>query len=166
MLYETLAILAVGLGAALASATIWSRKNTWVRSAAVASWLALLPLVTGTTFFSLGNPAPWVQTINVPGGNYLVLGVKMVQDVAIYVWLDFGADHPRYFALPWNNETADKMQEMLDAQRRGEIPGFKMNIPYEWSWDDNPMQFHPLPQPKMLPDKLEPPEPQRYERSA
>jgi hypothetical protein len=127
-----------------------------------------MPLVVGATFFSLGHPAPWVQTINVPGGKYTVLGVKMVQDVAIYVWLDFGAEHPRYFALPWSNETADKMQGLLDKQRRGEIPGFELEIPYEFSWDDSPPQFHEKPQPRRVPDKPleEPPPPQRYEREA
>lgn len=166
MLYEVLALLAVGLGATLASATIWSRKNSWVRGAAVAGWLALMPLVVGSTFFSLGHPAPWVQTINVPGGKYMVLGIKLVQDVAIYVWLDFGADHPRYFALPWDNTTADGLQGLLDRQRRGE-GDFEMEIPYEWSWDDNPPQFHPLPQPRMVPNKPpEETEPERYERSA
>ncbi len=167
MLYEALALTAVATGAILTTAVVWSRRNTWVRGAAVAIYFTLMPMVAGAAFFSLSNPAPWIQTITVPGGDYLVLGAKMVQDEAIYVWLDFGADHPRYFALPWSNETADKMQDMLDAQRRGEIPGFKIIIPYEWSWDKNPPQFHPLPQPKMMPDKppqVEPP--QRYEREA
>ncbi len=167
MLYEALALLAVGMGAILATATIWSRKNTWVRGAAVAGWVVLMPLVTGAAFFSLGNPAPWVQTINVPGGEYKVLGVKMVQDDAIYVWLDFGKGHPRYFALPWDNETADRLQALLEAQRYGDIPGFKMTIPYEWSWDQSPPQFHPMPQPRMMPNKPSQPQPpQRYEREA
>ncbi len=166
MLYEALAILAVALGASLASATIWSRKNSWVRGAAVAGWLALMPLVVGSAFFSLGHPAPWVQAVNVPGGKYMVLGVKMVQDVAIYVWIDFGAEHPRYFALPWDNATADDLQGLLDRQRRGG-GDFEMEIPYEWSLDQNPPQFHPLPQPQMVPNKpLEETEPERYERSA
>jgi hypothetical protein len=166
MLYELFAVAAVGLGVALASATIWSRKNTWVRGAAVAGWVVLVPLVAGSTFLSLGHPAPWVQAVTVPGGEYRVLGVKMVQDIAIYVWLDFGKDHPRYFALPWDNTTADRLQGMLDAERNGE-GGFAMDIPYEWSWDDNPPQFHPLPQPKMVPDKLpQQEEPRRYERQA
>ena len=166
MLYEVLAFLTLGLGSILASATIWSRKDTWMRGAAVVGWLALMPLVAGSAFFSLGHPAPWVQTINVPGGKYRVIGVKMVQDVAIYVWLDFGGGYPRYFALPWSNTTADKIQELLDQERRDE-GGFELEIPYEWSWDKNLPQFYPLPQPKMMPDKLEPQtEPKRYERSA
>ncbi len=166
MLYELLAIVAVATGATLASATIWSRKNTWVRGAAVVGWLALMPLVAGSAFFSLGHPAPWVQTINVPGGKYVVLGVKRGQGVAIYVWLDFGAEHRRYFALPWSNETADRTQGLLDRQRRGG-GDFELKIPYEFSWDNNPPQFHELPQPRRVPDKpLEETEPERYERSA
>jgi hypothetical protein len=164
MLYELLAVAAVSVGIALTTATVWSRKNTWVRGAAVAAWIALMPLVAGAAFFSLGHPAPWVQTINVPGGDYRVLGVKMVQDVAIYVWIDFGAEHPRYFALPWDNDTADKLQGLKDRERRGE-GGFNLTIPYEFSWDDNPPQFHPLPQPPAMPQKRQD-EPERYERDA
>ncbi len=166
MLYELFAVAAVGLGGAFVSATIWSRQDTWVRGAVVAGWVAFMPLVAGSVFFSLSHPAPWVQTITVPGGEYTVLGTKMVQDVAIYVWLDFGADTPRYFALPWNNDTANRMQELLDQQRYGEIPGFSLTIPYEWSWDRNPPQFHPLPQPRAMPGKPPQEEPERYERSA
>ena len=132
----------------------------------MAVFLLMIPVITGTGFFSLGHPAPWVQTLTVPGGDYRVLGVKMVQDVAIYVWLDFGADHPRYFALPWDNETANQIQALLDRQQNGD-GGFTLNIPYEKSLDRNPPQFQPVPQPKMVPDKLpQQEEPRRYERSA
>ncbi len=167
MMYEVFAIGAVGVGLALALTTIWSRRNTWVRGAAVAGWIALMPLVVGSAFFSLSHPAPWMPLVTVPGGEYTVLGAKMVQDVAIYVWLDFGAAHPRYFALPWNNDTANNLQGLLDAEKYGEIPGFTMMAPYEWSWDESPLQFHPLPQPKGIPDKIPQQEaPTRYDRSA
>ena len=167
MLYEILTVAAVAVGATLASATIWSRKSTWVRGMAVAVWIGLMPLVIGSSFFSLGHPAPWIQNINAPGGEYFVLGVKMVQDEAIYIWLDFGAGYPRYFALPWNNDTANQLQDLMDKQGTGKIPGFALDIPYEWSWDENAPQFHPLPQPKLMPDKVEPQaEPKRYDRSA
>ncbi len=166
MLFELSGLAALAIAAGLTTATIWSRRNTAMRSVALAAFLALMPAMVGVGFFAMSHPAPWLQTITVPGGKYLVLGVKMVQDVAIYVWLDFGEDHPRYFALPWDNETADKLQGMLDAQRYGDIPGFQLEIPYEKSLDQNPPQFHPLPQPKMLPDKVPQEEPQRYEREA
>ncbi len=167
MLFELSGLAALAIAAGLTTATIWSRRQTAMRGAALAAFLVLMPAIVGVGFFAMSHPAPWLQTITVPGGKYTVLGVKMVQDVAIYVWLDFGAEHPRYFALPWSNKTADELQGMLDAQRYGDIPGFELKIPYEWSWDDNPPQFHPLPQPKRMPDKLEPQtEPDRYERSA
>jgi hypothetical protein len=167
MLFELSGLLALTIAVGLTTATIWSRRQTAMRGAALAAFLALAPAIVGVGFFAMSHPAPWLQTITVPGGKYTVLGVKMVQDVAIYVWLDFGAEHPRYFALPWSNATADKMQDLLDQQKRGEIPGFRLDIPYEKSLDMNPPQFLPLPQPKMVPDK--PPQQQAppvYERSA
>lgn len=164
MIFEFLTAAAV-LGAGLfASATIWSRKNTWVRGAALAGFFAMAPIIGGAVVFALSNPAPFVLA---PGGEYRVLGVKMVQDEAIYVWLDFGADHPRYFALPWSNKTADQLQKLLDQQRRKQIPGFKMKIPYEHSWDRHPPQFYPLPQPVIpIPKRHQQEQPYRYERGA
>jgi len=167
MLFEISGLLALAIAAGLVTTAIWSRKQTVARAAALAMFLALMPTLAGVGFFAMSHPAPWLQTITVPGGSYTVLGVKLVQDVAIYVWLDFGAGHPRYFALPWSNKTADEVQGLMDQQRYGDIPGFALDIPYEPSLDENLPQFHPLPQPKMVPDK--PPtqeEPQRYEREA
>lgn len=167
MLFELSGLLALVIATGLTTATIWSRRETKMRVLTLVSFLAFMPAVAGVGFFAMSHPAPWLQTITVPGGDYTVLGVKMVQDVAIYVWLDFGKNHPRYFALPWDNKTADQLQGLSDQQKYGDIPGFKMVIPYEWSWDKSPPQFHPLPQPKMMPDK--PPQQEdlhRYEREA
>jgi hypothetical protein len=167
MIFEIFAIISLAIAVGLTTSTIWSRKQTIARVIAVLLFLGLMPVLAGVGFFAMSHPAPWVQTLTVPGGKYTVLGVKMVQDEAIYVWLDFGGEYPRYFALPWDNETADRMQRLLDAQRRGEIPGFRLLIPYEKSLDTNPPQFQPLPQPKALPDKVPQQEPPTvYEREA
>lgn len=166
MIFEFLAAMAVIGAAALTTATIWSRKETWVRGAAVAGFFALAPVIGGAALYALSHPAPYYPAITAPGGEYTVLGVKMVQDEAIYIWLDFGAEHPRYFALPWDNEMANRLQEMLDKQRHGEIPGFRMKIPYEHSWDTHPPQFHPLPQPPAPIPKRRQEEPYRLERGA
>lgn len=167
MFFEALTALAVLGAAVLTTATIWSRRETWVRGAALAGFFVLAPVTGGAVLYALSHPAPYYPAITAPGGEYTVLGVKMVQDEAIYIWLDFGSDHPRYFALPWNNETANRLQEMLDAQRRGQIPGFKMSIPYEHSWDRNPPQFHPLPQPIIpIPKQRQQDDPLRHERAA
>lgn len=167
MLFELSGLAALAIAVGLTTATIWSRRQTAMRGAALAALLVLMPAIAGVGFFAMSHPAPWLQTVTVPGGKHTVLGVKMVQGVAIYVWLDFGREHPRYFALPWSNATANQMQDLMTQKRRGEIPGFQMVIPYEKSLDQNPDQFLPLPQPKMVPDKPPVQEaPPVYERSA
>lgn len=166
MIFETLVLLAILGLSVLTTAVIWSRKDTWMRGAAVGGFFLLTPVIAGASLYARSHPAPYIPVVTAPAGEYLVLGVKMVQDEAIYIWLDFGERHPRYFALPWDNETASQLQGMLDAQRTGRIPGFRMAIPYEPSWNINPPQFHPLPQPIIpIPKERQREEPHRHERS-
>jgi hypothetical protein len=166
MIFESLALIGVVGVALLATATIWSRKNTWIRGAAVAAFFALTPIIGGASIFALSHPAPYIPGILTPGGEHSVLEVKLVQDEAIYILLDFGISHPRYFALPWNNLLANELQDLMDQQRRGDIPGFDMVIPYEFSWDGHPPQFHPKPQPIVPIPKRRNDNPLRYERGA
>lgn len=116
MLFEILALLSVIMLIGLTGAVIWSRKNTWVRGAAVFMFVAILPVITGASFFALSHPAPYRLSI-IPDGKYRVHGVKLVQDKAIYLLLDFGQDAPRYFVFPWSNKLADKIQRMMNQQR-------------------------------------------------
>ena len=117
MMFEILALVGVVMLLGLTVATIWSRKNTWVRGAAVAIFMAAVPVIVGVGFSALSHPAPYQLSI-VPDGKYRVRGVKLVQDKAIYLLLDFDQDAPRYFSFPWSNKLADKIQRMMN-QRQG-----------------------------------------------
>lgn len=127
MLFEILTLLSVVMLLGLAVATIWSRKNTWVRGAAVLAFLAGVPVVAGTGFFALSYPASYRLSI-IPDGKYRVRGVKLIQDKAIYLLLDFGQDAPRYFAFPWSNKLADEIQRIMNRQRHEGRRGFAVAI--------------------------------------
>jgi hypothetical protein len=166
MIFEALAGTAIIGVAALTTATIWSRRSTWVRGAAVAGLFTVVPAIVGTGLFALSHPVPY-HPVFMPGGKYIVLSAKLMQDEAIYLWLDFGKDHPRYTALPWDKETAQQLQELMRKRQAGKIPGIEGEFPpFEWSWDRNPPQFHPLPQPVIPIPKLRNDDPLRYERGA
>jgi hypothetical protein len=135
-----------------------------VRGAAVAGLLVLAPVTAGIGMFALSHPG--LQYL-MPGGKYTVLGMKLVQDQGIYLYLDFGQGHPRSLVLPWNQDMADQLQELGRKQQGGRIPGIEGEFPpFEWSWDRNPPQFHPLPQPIIPIPKERNEEPERYEREA
>lgn len=166
MIYEAIgAFVALGI-AALVVATIWSRKDSWLRPAAVAGFFTILPATGALVFYTLSHPAPLIPVVSTPGGEYQVIGTKLVQDEAIYLWLDMGRGHPRYYALPWDNKTADRLQDMINQQKRGKIPGFTAKVPFKFSWDRHPPEFHPMPQPVIPIPKRRQQEPQRYERGA
>lgn len=76
----------------------------------------------------------------------------MVINKGIYILVDLGDFPPLYLWKPWDQKTADAMQDaMAEAGREGDV--FMDVPPFEWSWDQNEPQFHALPQPKVLPDK-------------
>ena len=117
MLFEIMALVSAVMLLGLTVATIWSRRNSWVRGAAVIAFVATLPVIAANGFFALSHPAPYQLSI-VPDGKYRVRGVKLVQDKAIYLLLDFGQDAPRYFSFPWSNKLADEIQRMMNRQRQ------------------------------------------------
>ena len=152
MVFELLTLVAIAVGAGLVTTTIWSRESTRVRLGAMVMFLALLPLLAGSGFMALSHPAPWIQTITVPDGDYEVLDVKFIQDVAIYVWLDFDGGSPRSFYHPWNNELADKLQGKMAGQY---LTGERvyLRLSFDLSFDSE-MQILELPQERM-PNKFE-----------
>jgi hypothetical protein len=82
-----------------------------------------------------------------------VLGSYMIEGSGIYLWLLLPeTSEPRYYVLPWDEQTASSLQKAVEdnAQRHG--GGVVMQIPFEHSWEKRDPVFHALPQPK-LPDK-------------
>lgn len=82
-----------------------------------------------------------------------VLGSYILDGKGIYVWLLLpGTAEPRYYVLPWNEDTAKGLQQAIEENARQHGGGIVMQLPFERSWDRREPVFHPLPQPK-LPDK-------------
>jgi hypothetical protein len=77
-----------------------------------------------------------------------ILGVKLVQDEAIYIMLDVDGE-PRLFKLPWSNEAGSKLQRLMEANAEN---GGKLTAKRGQPGEDYPIEFHGEPQPA-TPDK-------------
>lgn len=136
----------------MATITIWSRAKTKLRGWSVAGFLISSPLIAIGMAMVLGLPLPRDLAFGMKGGDYAVLGTKMVVGEGIYVLLDEDPK-PRYYAFPWDKKMSDKIQELLDSE--GGKEGMRMKLPpYEFSWEKrDPPEVYALPQPKVLPEK-------------
>lgn len=134
--------------AAPAWLAIWSRKPTRYRSLAVAAFLIASPLSGAAIFSALGWPVPLMRFYAPPAGEYNVLGVKLVPDVAIYLLLDGPA--PRLWVLPWDAKQASKLQ--------GEMNKGEGKLKMRFGGDDeSEMVFHAEPQAPAEPKPAEAP---------
>lgn len=126
--------------------TLWL---AFIFATAVISWfgtrrqaiaLALVAFVTGIMpAVTLGHPAH-----SLPNGEHVVLGLKIEEPTAIYVLLDASeqGQEPRYYQLPYSDETAKALQDAAYAAEEGEgqvvmnnsgdgQPGFSERMPAE-----------------------------------
>ena len=142
---------------------IWSRKDTWGRPAAIVLFLVGLPVIAAAGVQSLGLHRPYALAWELPDGDHVVLGAKMIQDRAIYIYLDAGRDEPWPLVLPWSNEAANQIQKAQDDS--GEEANGQFMARMDSSLDTNPLQFHPMPQMKALPDKPRPQAAPHYEQA-
>jgi hypothetical protein len=150
-----LTLAVVALFAAAAWLAIWSRRDTWARPVAVVLFLAAMPTIALAAVESLGWHRPIALVWDLDQGEYRVLAAKMVQDKAIYIYIDDEARvEPRPLLLPWDNDTANAIQRALDGAPDGSEGEFMMS--YEPSIDMTGQQFHavppePAPPPKDVP---------------
>jgi hypothetical protein len=150
-----LALGVVALFAAAAWLAIWSRRDTWARPAAVALFVAALPTIGLAAIESLGWHRPIELVWDLEEGDYRVLAAKLVQDKAIYIYVDDETRvEPRPLVLPWDNDTANAIQRALDGAPAGSEGEFMMS--YEPSINMSEQQFHPAPQEPAPPPKVAP----------
>lgn len=161
VVWLSLGVLA--LFAAEAWLAIWSRRDTWGRLATVLLFLVGLPAIAAVAVESLGWHKPLALVWDLPRGEHRVLAAKLVQDEAIYLYIDDPVrSEPRAIVLPWSNETANRIQKLQDEAGRDANGQFMMR--YEPSLDTHAPQFHPLPQPPALPPKPSPPPVPRFDQ--
>lgn len=151
-----LALAIVALFGIASWLTVWSRRDTWARPAAVVLFLVAIPVIGGALAESLGRAKPMSIAWEIDSDReYLALGARMVQDVGIWIWLDTGDPEPRSYRIPWSNEMANAIQKAMDMAPDGMEGQFIVNMD---GTPDGEMTAHPLPQPAS-PEPKTPPEP-------
>lgn len=95
--------LATWLAFALAAGIL-----SWFSPRAALPFAAIVAAMFFATQLPLGHPS-----LRLPDGEHHVLGAKIVEDVAIYVLLD--GDEPRYYRLPYDEYTAQQLQNATDG---------------------------------------------------
>jgi hypothetical protein len=153
--------LLVVLTATLGTVSVWSPRRLTVKAGALAVAFALMVTGYAAMLDLLSKPKPasfewWLDRAD----EATVLGNAMVEDQAIYLWLQLdGVQEPRAYELPWDRRTAEQLQNAArDAAERQ--TALRMRLPFEKSLDDRDPRFYPLPQPG-LPPKRPPAPPAR-----
>ncbi len=103
----------------LALYAIWSRKNIkrWIP---VAIFLLAAGIALPTALLPMGTCAPWRPE----PGEYNVLGFKIIENEAIYVFLDIDVV-PVCYTLPYSTGKANQLQ---DAAEAGGGKGVKVKV--------------------------------------
>lgn len=143
----------VALVAGLASIAIWSPARTWIRTAALCAAIAILPLAYTVQASLLSKPKPkslaWFER-NVKTAE--LLGASFAEGKAMYLWLRLdNASEPRYFVLPWHKESAQKLEEVMEAAVRTKA-GIMIIKPF----DDDPYAQNGQLNIKIVPPKTQP----------
>lgn len=134
-----------GLFGLAAWMAIWARRQTRARHVAMALFVLALPGIVVAAVETAGFPKPLAWAWELNGIDDLrVLSAKLIQDEAIYLYVDVDAGAPRSYSMSWNNEEASKIQGLMDGAKE---QNGQFMMQFEWSWDTNAPQFHPLPQP-------------------
>jgi hypothetical protein len=147
------------VAALLANIGIWAPRRIAVRLSALLVSMMFIPLAYASAAALLSRPKPvsleWVQGA---AAEAIVLGSSIEEGQAIYIWLQLpDSTQPRAYALPWNRDVAEQLQEARrEAERQG--TGLVMRMPFERSWESREPKFYALPQPALPPkDAVDPP---------
>ncbi|MGD9507223.1 MAG: hypothetical protein AB7I59_14335 [Geminicoccaceae bacterium] len=154
-MFAVMALLAI----ALASICIWSPRRLVLKAGALVLAFALMGTAYGAMLDLLSKPKPAsFEWFLATAPEATVLGSSMVEDKAIYVWLQLdGAEEPRAYRLPWDQRTAEQLQKAARAAAEQQT-ALRMRMPFERSLDDREPRFYALPQPALPPkDSAGPP---------
>lgn len=152
--------------ALLAFLTIWSRRDTWARPAAVLILLGSIPILAFAYVQSMGFHRPVSLDWFMGKRDLHVLAVKLMQDKAIWLYVDDPErDEPKPLSLPWDDQIADKIAKLQDGSRQENGDG-SFVYRFDPSLDVHADQMQPLPQPKAMPPKEAPPPAQFYGQGA
>lgn len=157
-------IASVFLAAMLAAIAIWAPRITRVRAAALAVATLLIPIGYIQAVELLSRPKPmsfeWFQR---DVALAQVLGASFDEGRAIYLWLRIEHEiEPRYYVLPWRQEAAQKLEDIIDNAIRQNSTVVLKNPFFRKSLDDmGDLNAHIVP-PKLPPLKKPPTPPQIF----
>ena len=113
-------VVTVSLAAAIASIAIWAPRAPKVRIGALLATILFIPLGYMQLVQLLSKPKPleleWFKR-DVRLAH--ILGASMDEGKAIYLWLRLENEiEPRYYVLPWRQEAAEKLEDVIDNALR------------------------------------------------
>ena len=158
--------IAIFLGALLAGITVWSRRRLRWRIMSVAVFALFVPIVFLAFTHLLSRAKPIDLTFFETATEVaMVKGAHFIDGKGIYLWLMVPwADEPRYYIMPWGQETAEELQDALREAEENQS-GVEMLLPFEDPLDRRENMFHALPQPAMPPKIPEPETGERLDRT-
>jgi hypothetical protein len=114
-----------------------ARTETIYRPLAIVAFFIGFPAVYMTLAMATGTPKP-AMFYNVPEEG-IVLGYKPETGKNIYVLLDMMNGPPVYYLLPWNSQTAEKIEQALrEGKGTAKLRYKKTRRPlkgiYDWDW--------------------------------
>lgn len=137
-----LAVVVIGLVA------VKPREYRALRWSATAMAIALVPALAFAGSLILGQPKPQDFEFLRDQEEAVILGHRMVENEAIYLYLYLpGETPPLSISLPWDKETAKKLQEAMEGD---EGRGVRMKLPFDNSIAPD-TQFEVIPVPRMQP---------------
>jgi hypothetical protein len=157
-------IAATAVAALLASLAIWAPRRPLVRFAALAAVVLFIPIGYLQLNELLARPKPiafeWFRR-NVEQAQ--LLGVSLDEGRAIYLWLRVDKDiEPRYYVMPWRQDTAEKLEELIDnALRRHATIILKKPFIRKFMEDMGDLNANVVP-PPLPPQKMPTPPPQIF----
>ena len=159
-------IFAITIGVALILATIaiWAPRRPSVRIAALIATILFIPIGYIQLMEMLARPKPvsfeWFRK-DVEQAQ--LLAASLDEGRAIYLWLRVDQDvEPRYYVLPWKQETAEKLEDLIDnALRNNATIVLKQPFIQKFMEDLGDLNANIVP-PPLPPQKMPTPPPQIF----
>jgi hypothetical protein len=147
----------VALAGAIAGLALWARVRRPIKALVLTLTAAWLVVAYGALAELLSRPKPVdLEFARAGMPEAEVLAGRVVEDEAIYLWLDFLDDgEPRAYRLPFDHETAEQLRKAME-QGDETGGGVRMRLPFAPSLDDGEPRFYAPPQPRLPLKPVEP----------
>ncbi len=157
-------VATIAVAATLATVAIWAPRRPVIRFAALAVTVLFIPIGYLQLTEMLARPKPiafeWFRR-HVEQAQ--LLGASLDEGRAIYLWLRIDQDvEPRYYVMPWRQETAEKLEDLIDnALRNNSTIILKKPFIRKFMEDLGDLNANIVP-PPLPPQKMPQPPPQIF----